>query len=247
MTAMGRSPSRTLTATDGIQTANIYNSAGSLSQVKTTYTDGSKSYLSYNTGGYASVLADVNAQGVTTATQYTKADGSSVGKDFAAGVTLTSQAGNDTFTSFYNDTFVFNGAYGQDSITNFHTGSGSLHDVLQIAKSGRVGFQSSQHDPKRRRYHNHGFAEQYDHAEKRGNLKPDCKRLQVCLKPPRVCRRSPTPERDGAMTSKTTNKFSPEVRARVNRMVLDHAKDHACRWAAVVSIAEKIGCAAQTL
>ena len=49
------------------------------------------------------------------------------------------------------------------------------------------------------------------------------------------------------MTSKTTNKFSPEVRARSVRMVLDHEKDHVSRWAAVISIAEKIGCAPQTL
>jgi transposase len=49
------------------------------------------------------------------------------------------------------------------------------------------------------------------------------------------------------MTSKTTNKFSPEVRARAVRMVLDHEGEHASRWAAVMSIATKIGCTPQTL
>ena len=49
------------------------------------------------------------------------------------------------------------------------------------------------------------------------------------------------------MTSKTTNKFSPEVRARAVRMVMEHRGDHASEWAAIVSIAAKIGCTAQTL
>lgn len=49
------------------------------------------------------------------------------------------------------------------------------------------------------------------------------------------------------MTKKTSNRYSPEVRERAVRMVLEHGGDHASQWAAIGSIAAKIGCTAETL
>ena len=47
--------------------------------------------------------------------------------------------------------------------------------------------------------------------------------------------------------NKTTNKFSPEVRERAVRMVDEHRADYGSEWAAMTSIAGKIGCTAETL
>ena len=47
--------------------------------------------------------------------------------------------------------------------------------------------------------------------------------------------------------TKTSARYSPEVRARAVRMVLEHQSDHPSQWAAIQSIAEKIGCSGETL
>ena len=46
---------------------------------------------------------------------------------------------------------------------------------------------------------------------------------------------------------KTAKTYSPEVRAPAARMVTEHHGEHASQWAAICSIAAKIGCSAETL
>jgi transposase len=49
------------------------------------------------------------------------------------------------------------------------------------------------------------------------------------------------------MSDPRQRRFSPEVRERAVRLVRQHQGEHATQWAAISSIAAKIGCTGETL
>ena len=48
-------------------------------------------------------------------------------------------------------------------------------------------------------------------------------------------------------TRKKSPRYSPEVRERAVRMVLEHQGDHQSQWKVIASIAAKFGCSGETL
>lgn len=44
-----------------------------------------------------------------------------------------------------------------------------------------------------------------------------------------------------------TSRYAPEVRERAVRMVFDHEGEYGSQWAAIRSIASKVGCSSETL
>ena len=67
----------------------------------------------------------------------------------------------------------------------------------------------------------------------------------AAYEPPRVSRRLYWLGDNGVMGRLMM--YSPEVRERAVRMVLEHRGEHRSEWAAICSIAEKFGCSSETL
>ena len=49
------------------------------------------------------------------------------------------------------------------------------------------------------------------------------------------------------MKEKTVKQYSPEIRERAVRMVLEHRSEYPSEWAAIQSLSPKFGCTAETL
>jgi len=47
--------------------------------------------------------------------------------------------------------------------------------------------------------------------------------------------------------SSRSRRYAPEVRERAVRLVFEHQHEHGSQWAAIVSVAGKIGCTPETL
>jgi transposase len=47
--------------------------------------------------------------------------------------------------------------------------------------------------------------------------------------------------------SSSSRRYAPEVRERAVRLVFEHQQEHESQWAAIVSVAGKIGCTSETL
>src|SRR4051794_3957795 len=47
--------------------------------------------------------------------------------------------------------------------------------------------------------------------------------------------------------SSRSKRYAPEVRERAVRLLLEHQHEHESQWAAMISVAEKIGCSPETL
>ncbi|SEG59785.1 heparin lyase I family protein [Bosea lathyri] len=117
-------------------TENVtYNAAHIATSVTRYHADGTPDYVHSVSADGSSYSAFYDALGKQTLAISTKADGSQVVKSYAADVVMTSGGGNDSFTSFGSDKFVFHPDFGNDTIYGFKAGDSPAHDTLQFDKA----------------------------------------------------------------------------------------------------------------
>jgi hypothetical protein len=134
------------TTSAGVVTTNWFV-AGNVAARQVTQADGSYVNDSYDaTGAPTQEIDSVPGVSLTTynynssaagaATTYTKSVTA-----YEGGLTFASDGLNDKFNSFGDDTFAFTSGFGDDVVTNFHTG-GSNPDFIQLSQAVVPSFAS---------------------------------------------------------------------------------------------------------
>jgi hypothetical protein len=113
---------------------------GVLTRETIAHANGSKDVYDFSVVGktYVTDHSSYAAGGAKLCTDLTNSDGTHIITAYASDVTMSSHSETaDVFQSWTGgrDTFVFNKNFGQDTISGFHAGSGSAHDVISLDTS----------------------------------------------------------------------------------------------------------------
>jgi hypothetical protein len=113
----------------------FYDASGNALQTTRYHADGTLQFNRIVASDGTTTTALYDSTGKQTETLVIQPNLTQTVTAYAAGLTMTSGTGNDTFTSFQNDTFVFHANSGNDIINKFHAGDLATHDFIQIDKS----------------------------------------------------------------------------------------------------------------
>lgn len=122
-------------ASDGSTNSLHYDTQGNATSQVLVGTDGVRDVYNFNFGAQGTTQhVSYNASGSVLKTDVTAADGTHQVMAFKAGQTLEGGNGNDQFVfSTASTTMVFD--HGNDTVSNFHAGTATGYDVIEISKS----------------------------------------------------------------------------------------------------------------
>ena len=122
-------------ATDGSKNSMYYDPHGNATAEVTVSSNGAKDVYNFNFGSQGTTQhLSYNSSGALLQTDVTSANGTHQVTAAQAGQTLEGGNGNDQFVfSTASTTMAFD--HGNDKVANFHAGSSSGYDVIEISKS----------------------------------------------------------------------------------------------------------------
>jgi len=132
-----------ITGQSYVSATAAYGATGKLTSLQEYNANGSLYYACSISGGVQTVN-NYSSSGALQQTTVIQVNGSESVKLYAANLVVAAIAGNESFTSFHNDTFSFGPTFGADVINGFNAGSGASHDVIALSKLLAPDFQHLQ-------------------------------------------------------------------------------------------------------